>query len=139
MGDLTDCSFLFRPQEDEVSMMRQMLQILKCLIALRAASGFVIAPGAFRGFPLSRLPLDAERTTTVAQQFSYSYVAEKTRQDFPILQKAVGEDKKLVYLDTAATSQKPKQVLQVVNHYYDSQNSNVHRGAHALSRTATEE
>lgn len=86
-------------------------------------------------------------------------LAEEVRDDFPILAAAFEEDgsiafhsvddneiddgekkqkKRLVYLDSAATSQKPRAVVDAVSSYYSTANSNVHRGAHALSRRATE-
>jgi cysteine desulfurase/selenocysteine lyase len=54
--------------------------------------------------------------------------------------RSFGEDEKtpVIYLDSAATSQKPEAVLNAINNYYRSSNSNVHRGAHTLSREATE-
>jgi cysteine desulfurase/selenocysteine lyase len=58
------------------------------------------------------------------------------RDDFPILQREV-HGKPLVYLDNAATTQKPKQVLLAMDEYYRLHNSNVHRGAHALAEEAT--
>lgn len=59
------------------------------------------------------------------------------RQDFPILhQKINGHD--LVYFDNAATTQKPKAVIQAIQDYYEHDNANVHRGVHALSVRATE-
>ena len=60
------------------------------------------------------------------------------RNDFPILQTRIGK-RPLIYLDNAATTQKPACVLDAVRHYYETQNSNIHRGAHYLSRLATEE
>ena len=62
---------------------------------------------------------------------------EKIRQDFPVLGKKV-YGKPLVYLDNAATSQKPTQVIQTLVDYYEGYNSNVHRGVHALSMEATQ-
>ena len=59
------------------------------------------------------------------------------RDDFPILQQEVNGHP-LVYLDSAATSQKPRQVLEAVNRYYHQDNSNVHRGVHTLGSRATE-
>ena len=59
------------------------------------------------------------------------------RQDFPILHQKV-HGRPLVYLDNAATSQKPQAVLNAVRRYYEQDNSNVHRGIHELSRRATE-
>ncbi len=63
---------------------------------------------------------------------------EITREDFPILSnKAIG-NKQLVYLDHAATSQKPIQVIDALKDYYVNYNANVHRGAHQLSAQATQ-
>ena len=68
----------------------------------------------------------------------HSDVAVKTRNDFEILKSTIGDDKKpLIYFDSGATSQKPDKVLSALNHYYTKVNSNVHRGAHTLSREAT--
>lgn len=59
------------------------------------------------------------------------------RADFPILQTNTGSGKPLVYLDSAASSQKPTAVIEAMNHYYRAQNANIHRGIHYLSETAT--
>jgi cysteine desulfurase/selenocysteine lyase len=61
---------------------------------------------------------------------------ENIRKDFPILDTQVF-GKQLVYLDNAATTQKPVQVLKVLEEYYERYNSNVHRGVHSLSQQAT--
>ena len=62
---------------------------------------------------------------------------ESLREDFPVLKQRV-HGNPLVYLDNAATSQKPKEVIDAIAHYYSSYNSNVHRGVHRLSEQATE-
>ena len=62
----------------------------------------------------------------------------KIRGDFPILKQQV-HGKPLVYLDNAATSQKPQAVIDAVNRYYATENSNIHRGIHYLSERATAE
>ena len=62
--------------------------------------------------------------------------SQKLRQDFPILDQLVN-DEPLVYLDNAATTQKPIQVLQVLENYYKTDNANVHRGVHTLAERAT--
>ncbi|HFI0699985.1 TPA: cysteine desulfurase [Streptococcus suis] len=61
---------------------------------------------------------------------------ERIRRDFPILDQVVN-DEPLVYLDNAATTQKPQQVLDVLADYYQKDNANVHRGVHTLSERAT--
>jgi cysteine desulfurase / selenocysteine lyase len=62
---------------------------------------------------------------------------EAIRKDFPILDRLVHGGKKLVYLDNAATSQTPRQVLDVLTTYYEQHNANVHRGVHVLAEEAT--
>ena len=61
---------------------------------------------------------------------------EKLRRDFPILNQEVN-DESLVYLDNAASTQKPKQVIDKIQTYYEESNANVYRGVHALSERAT--
>jgi len=61
---------------------------------------------------------------------------QKLRQDFPILSKKVNGNP-LVYLDSGATAQKPKQVIDAVSNYYQTQNANIHRGVHQLSQEIT--
>src|ERR1700674_1649424 len=58
------------------------------------------------------------------------------RKDFPILDQQV-HGKPLVYFDNAATSQKPRSVIDALVHYYERDNANVHRGIHELSNRAT--
>jgi len=61
---------------------------------------------------------------------------QKLRQDFPILSRKVN-GKPLVYLDSGATAQKPKQVIDAISNYYLTQNANIHRGVHQLSQEIT--
>src|SRR5262245_30191054 len=63
---------------------------------------------------------------------------DRIREDFPILRQRV-HGRPLVYLDSAATSQKPQAVIDAINNYYATQNANVHRGVHYLSQLATRE
>ena len=62
---------------------------------------------------------------------------EQIRKDFPILQRKV-HGKPLVYLDNAATSQKPNQVIEAIDNYYKNYNANIHRSIHTLGEEATE-
>ncbi len=66
-----------------------------------------------------------------------AFDVEKVRADFPILKRRV-HGKRLVYLDNAATTQKPKAVIDTLVDYYSRYNSNVHRSVHALGEEATE-
>ena len=61
---------------------------------------------------------------------------ERIRQDFPILHQKI-HGKPLVYLDSAATSQKPKTVLDVISRFYSFDNANIHRAVHQLSERST--
>lgn len=63
---------------------------------------------------------------------------QKIRDDFPILKQVVN-DEPLVYLDNAATTQKPLPVLKAIQTYYENDNANVHRGVHTLAERATAE
>jgi cysteine desulfurase/selenocysteine lyase len=74
---------------------------------------------------------DPDRTETPA------YDVTRIRRDFPILQQKI-HGKPLVYLDNAATTQKPQAVIDALAHYYSFDNSNVHRGVHTLSMRATQ-
>ena len=66
-----------------------------------------------------------------------SYNVEDIRQDFPILQREV-YGRPLIYLDNAATTQKPRSVVEAISNEYYSTNANVHRGVHFLSQKATD-
>jgi cysteine desulfurase/selenocysteine lyase len=82
-------------------------------------------PGEFYPTPASFTTLEAEDV-------------ERIRQQFPILSTTV-KGKPLVYLDSAATAQRPQTVIDAVNRFYSTQNANVHRGVHHLSEVATRE
>lgn len=72
------------------------------------------------------------------EQFSHTAFDVNTiRKDFPILERKVN-GKPLIYFDNAATSQTPKQVIDVIVDYYSNYNANIHRGVHALSQEATD-
>jgi len=67
-----------------------------------------------------------------------SFDINRVRDDFPILKEQI-HGKPLVYLDNAATSQKPQVVIDALNRYYSAENANIHRGVHYLSELATRE
>ena len=70
-------------------------------------------------------------------QAAPAFDVARIRADFPILARTVRGGKPLVYLDNAATTQKPKVVLDALGHFYRDENANVHRGVHELSERAT--
>jgi cysteine desulfurase/selenocysteine lyase len=73
-----------------------------------------------------------ETTTTIAPTFDVNII----RKSFPILEREV-KNKLLVYLDNAATSQKPQAVIDALDYYYSNYNANIHRGIHTLAEEAT--
>ncbi len=84
------------------------------------------------------MDFDAEvRTTTKQTKIFKHFDVDEVRKDFPILKRLVN-GKPLVYLDNAATSQKPQSVIDSITNYYTYENANIHRGLHFLSELATE-
>src|SRR5215831_3291085 len=79
----------------------------------------------------TKIPHAAAATAT-------AFDVEKVRSDFPVLHQKV-HGKPLVYLDNAATTQKPLAVIDAIERYYRHDNSNIHRGVHALSERATDQ
>lgn len=79
---------------------------------------------------------EAPQRRTVPLKPATTLDVDRVREDFPILQLKV-HDKPLVYLDNAATSQKPQAVLDALERYYRAENANIHRGVHYLSEVAT--
>ena len=76
-------------------------------------------------------------TATLTATLTPPCLADRVRSDFPLLHQSI-HDRPLVYLDNAATSQKPQVVLDTLQAYYAGYNSNVHRGVHTLSGRATD-
>jgi cysteine desulfurase/selenocysteine lyase len=66
-----------------------------------------------------------------------TFDVDLVRKDFPILERRLPNGKQLVYLDSAASSQKPRQVLDAMTEYYERHHANVHRGVHTLAEEAT--
>lgn len=66
-----------------------------------------------------------------------TFNVEQIRKDFPILERETANGKRVVYLDSTATSQKPIQVIEAMNDYYRRSNANIHRGVHTLAEEAT--
>jgi cysteine desulfurase / selenocysteine lyase len=79
-------------------------------------------------------------TTTVPSAASTSILldVERLRADFPLLGRTVHDGKRLVYMDSGATSQKPRSVLDAEREFYEQHNAAVHRGAHKLAEEATD-
>ena len=61
----------------------------------------------------------------------------RIRKDFPILDRQVRDGQPLVYLDSANTSQKPRQVIERLDEFYERHNANIHRASHQLGEEAT--
>ncbi|MBI3086934.1 MAG: aminotransferase class V-fold PLP-dependent enzyme, partial [candidate division NC10 bacterium] len=83
------------------------------------------------------IPAGRQVAGEVCNDCLVGFGVERIRQDFPALQVRV-HGKPLVYLDNAATSQKPQVVIDRITRYYLSENSNIHRGVHFLSDLATQ-
>jgi cysteine desulfurase/selenocysteine lyase len=76
--------------------------------------------------------------TALADSAAMNERAKSLREDFPILRSVIGKDcRPLVYLDNAATTQKPKQVIDAIAGYYEKSNANVHRSIHELGERST--
>jgi cysteine desulfurase/selenocysteine lyase len=73
----------------------------------------------------------------VDQSIKTTLDVEQIKLDFPILKREIHPGVPLVYLDSTATTQKPKQVIRAMNKYYETSNANVHRGVHTLAEEAT--
>jgi SufS family cysteine desulfurase len=93
-------------------------------------------PGGSETYYFLAQPAPAELASKPAPVSSRSFQVEAVRQDFPILHQAV-HGKPLIWLDNAATTQKPRQVIEALTRFYERDNSNVHRGAHTLAARAT--
>ena len=76
------------------------------------------------------------KESLVEEKVNTFFNVEAVRKDFPILERTI-YGKPLVYLDNAATTHKPKVVIERLKEYYESENSNIHRGVHYLSQLAT--
>ncbi|HSL20407.1 MAG TPA: cysteine desulfurase [Vicinamibacterales bacterium] len=74
---------------------------------------------------------------TAGAQATVAFDTARIRAEFPILSRTVRGGKPLVYLDNAATTQKPRAVLDAIVRFYSEENANVHRGVHELSERAT--
>jgi len=83
------------------------------------------------GFDVTMNTVDEIVSTSAGDTLSL-----ETRKDFPVLHQEINGHQ-LIYFDNAATSQKPSQVLDAIQHYYQHDNANVHRGIHELSNRAT--
>jgi SufS family cysteine desulfurase len=101
-----------------------------------ASSGTPTEPFYFLN-PAAPQAQTAELASKPAPLSSRSFQVDAVRRDFPILHQTV-HGKPLVWLDNAATTQKPRQVIDALRHFYERDNSNIHRGAHTLAARATD-
>jgi cysteine desulfurase / selenocysteine lyase len=84
-------------------------------------------------------PITNRDTPTVAGVDTSKLLPEALRADFPILQQTIHGDRPLVFLDNAASTQRPRQVIDVLRRVYERDYANVHRGIHTLSERSTEQ
>src|SRR5262245_14364690 len=95
------------------------------------------SPTCSTSFPWGWKPMPpAESAGAMSTKLQTVYDVNRIRADFPILQLQV-RGKPLVYLDNAATTQKPRSVIEALSRYYSEGNANIHRGVHFLSEHAT--
>lgn len=116
------------------------LQLLVILIASSRSDGFAGVPlwqRSFSSTPSSLRASTLKPTSSAAESTNPANIEAINRCDFPILDQEAYPGKPLVYLDSAASSQKPTYVIESMNEYYKKTHSNVHRGAHALAARAT--
>jgi len=73
----------------------------------------------------------------LSRQQNQDFNVASIREDFPILKRVLRGNRRLVYLDNAATTQKPLSVIDAISNYYKNYNSNIHRGVHQLAEEAT--
>jgi cysteine desulfurase/selenocysteine lyase len=96
-------------------------------------------PAAVQSHTPERRELEPHHGLDLRSQSSPSgFDANAVREEFPILRERVHGNKRLVWLDNAATTQKPQAVIDRLVHYYEHENSNIHRAAHALAARATD-
>ncbi|QIL73419.1 cysteine desulfurase [Diaphorobacter sp. HDW4B] len=98
--------------------------------AVRLPSGYVT--------PEKPHPQGANATPALGQQDRHpGFDVNAVRRDFPILSERIN-GKQLIWLDNAATTHKPRQVIERISHFYEHENSNIHRAAHVLAARATD-
>ncbi len=97
------------------------------------AAGGAMEPARSDAAPGEKSGATAEASSPGGQR---AFDVARLRQDFPILSSRV-HGKPLIYLDNAATTQKPRAVIDALKHYYEAQNANIHRGVYTLSQEAT--
>ena len=102
------------------------------------AAGLNVAPPAAIGSGGGARGARGRGLFCVATPSPAAELGARLRADFALLDQSVWEDKPLVYLDSAATSQKPAAVVRAMTHHLERDNANVHRGAHSLSARSTE-
>jgi cysteine desulfurase/selenocysteine lyase len=89
------------------------------------------------GLPAVKSDQGKVRQASISNIISPPFDVNLVRRDFPILQEQVN-GKQLIWLDNAATTQKPKQVIDRISYFYEHENSNIHRAAHELAARATD-
>ncbi|MES2062433.1 MAG: family 2A encapsulin nanocompartment cargo protein cysteine desulfurase [Bacteroidota bacterium] len=131
------------PYQDEQPYELELHEVLKHLsdINIRAQIPFGATPVEKPSFYFLNEPspfiLKPDNRTAGATGFIPPFDVNVVRKDFPILQEQVN-GRQLVWLDNAATTQKPRQVIDRISYFYEHENSNIHRAAHELAARATD-
>lgn len=105
-------------------------------------TGLGVSPYYFlteRGFPIQGQGQQPQAVSQkgISSLISPPFDVNVVRKDFPILQETVN-GRPLIWLDNAATTQKPRQVIERISHFYEHENSNIHRAAHELAARSTD-
>src|ERR1041384_4381824 len=137
-SDRSGCAFLFPVAGPRIGRGAPALERGVCGRRCRTDQSGVSKAAAGRIYS-AEIPRNLSKSMKAVPQYfgsGQAFDVTRLREDFPILRQKV-HGKPLVYLDNGATSQKPQTVIDALNHYYTTENSNIHRGVHYLSERAT--
>jgi len=134
------------PYQSEQSFETDLLEVLKNITISFPDQQLPYTPPSGSGFYFlnekNHFKTAFESTGLVQKEFKdgngHGFDVNRIKLDFPILQERVNGNKPLIWLDNAATTQKPRQVIDRISYFYEHENSNIHRAAHELAARATD-